>query len=103
VLEGVVRIIAVFGPGAMWFLVFFAALVAVFVLYVGIALFATLRAADEPRGRSDTNCFVTYWGCSVAGTADERRAPRAPRTRASAGLSAGTRHPGYRVHRQGLS
>jgi len=44
VLEGMLRVIAEVGPGAMWFC---AAVVAVFVLYVGVALFATLRASDE--------------------------------------------------------
>jgi hypothetical protein len=47
VLEGLFRLLAELGPGAAWLLVFCAAVVAVFVFYVGIALFATLRATDE--------------------------------------------------------
>jgi len=47
VLQDLLRVLAEFGPGATWFLVFIAAVVAVFVLYIGIALFATLRASDE--------------------------------------------------------
>ena len=42
-----VRVIAEVGPGAAWLMVFFAAVIAVFVMYVGIALFATLCAGDE--------------------------------------------------------
>jgi hypothetical protein len=44
VLEDALRAIAEVGPGAMWFC---AAVIAVFVLYVGVALFATLRAPDD--------------------------------------------------------
>jgi hypothetical protein len=50
-LDALLRIPSEFGPGAMWFLVFIAAVVAVFVLYVGIALFATLCAHDEPQAK----------------------------------------------------
>jgi hypothetical protein len=46
-LESLVRVIAEVGPGATWLMVFIAAVIAVFVLYVGIALFATLRAPDD--------------------------------------------------------
>jgi hypothetical protein len=34
------------GPGVIWVFIFTAAVVAVFVLYTGIALWATLRARD---------------------------------------------------------
>jgi hypothetical protein len=34
------------GHGASWIVMFFAAVVAVFVLYLGIAIWATLRAPD---------------------------------------------------------
>jgi hypothetical protein len=47
VLEEMLRVIAEVGPGAAWIMVFCAAMIAVFVLYIGIALFATLRAGDE--------------------------------------------------------
>lgn len=50
-LEGLLRVPLELGPAAMWLLVFVAAVVAVFVLYVGIALFATLRAPDEPQAK----------------------------------------------------
>lgn len=46
-MESLVRVIAEVGPGATWLMVFIAAVIAVFVLYVGIALFATLRAPDD--------------------------------------------------------
>ena len=34
------------GPGALWIAMFCAVIVAVFVLYIGIAMWATLRALD---------------------------------------------------------
>jgi hypothetical protein len=46
VLEGVLRILAEVGPETTWAIVFSTAFIAVFVLYVGIALVATLRARD---------------------------------------------------------
>lgn len=44
VLEPLLRMLAEVGPSAIWVAKFYAAVVAVFVLYVGIALHATLRA-----------------------------------------------------------
>ena len=35
------------GPAAIWLVIFLAAIIAVFVLYIGIALRAVLRAQDE--------------------------------------------------------
>ena len=37
---------AAIGPSAIWITRFYAAVVAVFVLYIGIAIWATLRAVD---------------------------------------------------------
>ena len=45
-MESLVRVIAEVGPGATWLMAFIATVIAVFVLNVGIALFATLRAPD---------------------------------------------------------
>jgi hypothetical protein len=46
-LDALLRIGAELGPMATWFAMFLAAIVAVFVLYVGIALRAVLCARDE--------------------------------------------------------
>lgn len=43
-LELLVSLSAEVGPAAIWIAIFCAAVVAVFVLYVGIALWAALRA-----------------------------------------------------------
>lgn len=43
-LETLLRLLAELGPEAIWIIAFFAAMVAVFVLYLGIALWAALRA-----------------------------------------------------------
>jgi hypothetical protein len=40
------RVSAAAGPSASWLAKFAAAAIAVFVLYIGIAMWATLRAAD---------------------------------------------------------
>lgn len=40
------RVSAAVGPSATWIAKFCAVVMAVFVLYVGIAIWATLRAAD---------------------------------------------------------
>ena len=45
-LDMLFRLLAEVGPQATWIVFFLAAMVAVFVLYVGIALRATLRAPD---------------------------------------------------------
>jgi hypothetical protein len=46
VLEMLSHLPAEAGPGAIWMARFMALVVAVFVLYLGIALWATLRAHD---------------------------------------------------------
>jgi len=40
------RLLAEVGPEAIWFVAYFACLIGVFVLYLGIAMWATLRARD---------------------------------------------------------
>ncbi len=40
------RLLAAVGPKAVWLAVYFACLVGVFVLYLGIAMWLTLRARD---------------------------------------------------------
>ena len=45
-LDTLLRVPAAVGPSAIWMAKFCAAVVAVFVLYVGIAIWATLHAAD---------------------------------------------------------
>ena len=45
-LAELLRLLAEIGPGVVWVFIFIAAVVAVFVLYIGIALWATLRAKD---------------------------------------------------------
>ncbi len=45
-LAELLRLLAEIGPGAIWVLFFIAAVIAVFVLYVGIALVAALLAKD---------------------------------------------------------
>jgi hypothetical protein len=45
-LTTLLRVSADLGPGAVWIARFFAAVTAVFILYVGIAIWATLHTAD---------------------------------------------------------
>jgi hypothetical protein len=45
-LDVLLRTLTELGPVATWLVIFFAAVVAVFVLYLGIALRAVLHAAD---------------------------------------------------------
>jgi len=40
------RLLAVVGPEAIWIVIFFAAVMAVFVIYIGIAMRATMRTDD---------------------------------------------------------
>jgi hypothetical protein len=47
VLVELLRLLAEISPGAIWVFIFIAGVVAVFVVYVGIALWATLRARDS--------------------------------------------------------
>jgi hypothetical protein len=46
VLDLLLRALADVGPAATWIVAFIAAIVAVFVMYVGITIWATLRASD---------------------------------------------------------
>lgn len=48
-LDELLRVGAELGPVATWLAIFFAAVIGVFVLYVGIALHAVLHASDEPQ------------------------------------------------------
>jgi hypothetical protein len=41
------RLLADVGAAANWIAIFLAAIIAVFVLYLGIALYAVLRASDK--------------------------------------------------------
>lgn len=45
-LDVLLRLGTELGPLAIWFAIFIAVIIAVFVLYVGIALWAVLSAAD---------------------------------------------------------
>jgi hypothetical protein len=54
-MEMLLRLQAELGPAATWIAVFFAAVVAVFVLYVGVAMRAILRASDPEQAR------IRYW------------------------------------------
>jgi hypothetical protein len=47
VLTEFLRLMAALGPQVVWVFIFIAAIVAVFVLYIGIAIWATLRAPDS--------------------------------------------------------
>jgi hypothetical protein len=46
VLAELLRLLAEIGPGAIWVFIFIAAVIAAFVVYVGIALVAALFAND---------------------------------------------------------
>ena len=46
-LDTLFRALAELGPTTKWFVVFFAAIVALFALYVGIAMWAVLKAPDD--------------------------------------------------------
>jgi hypothetical protein len=86
VLDALLRTGAELGPMATWLVIFFAAVVAVFVLYVGIALHAVLRASDEAHNvKFVTWCFVICSTCSTAGSASE--GPNAPAQWQQAGPS----------------
>jgi len=48
-LEVLLRTSAELGPVATWLAIFVAAIIAVFVFYVGVALWAVLRASEQQR------------------------------------------------------
>jgi hypothetical protein len=49
-LKLLLRLAATTGPEAMWIVIFIMGVVAVFVLYIGVAMAATLRAKDPDQG-----------------------------------------------------
>jgi hypothetical protein len=51
VLDVLLRLLADAGPAIRWITIFVAATVAVFVLYIGIAMYATLLARDSQEQR----------------------------------------------------
>jgi hypothetical protein len=51
------RLMAEIGPQVIWVFIFIAAIVAVFVLYVGIALWVTLRTTDPGRQKMSYRAF----------------------------------------------
>ena len=61
-LDALLRLSAEFGPMASWFLIFIAAVVAVFLAYVGIALWALLRATDPEQRQVRYQVFSDLLG-----------------------------------------
>ena len=51
------RLLAAIGPQVIWVCIFIAAMVAVFILYVGIALWVTLCAKDPRRQKISYQVF----------------------------------------------
>lgn len=47
-LAELLRLLAEIDPGVIWVFIFIAVIVAVFVIYVGVALWATLRRPKYP-------------------------------------------------------
>jgi hypothetical protein len=62
VLDTLLRMLAEVGPRAIWLVIFFAAVVAVFVAYVGVALWATLRASDPEQQKLRYQVFRDLLG-----------------------------------------
>jgi hypothetical protein len=88
------RVLAEAGAAASWAAVFIAAIITVFVGYIGIAMYATLRACDDNQRatRSFTTC-CRYLPADGAGDHGHRPAP-APASRQAALLltRAGSTH-----------
>jgi hypothetical protein len=61
-LEMLLRLETEAGPAATWVAMVLAALVAVFVLYVGVAMWATLRASDPERAKACYRVFQDLLG-----------------------------------------
>jgi hypothetical protein len=61
-LEMLLRTLAELGPTARWLAIFFAAVVAVFVVYVGIALHAVLSATDAEQRKVRYEVFKDLLG-----------------------------------------
>ncbi len=57
------RLLAAVGTAANWIAIFFAAIIAVFVLYLGIALYAVLRASDKEQWERRYKVFrdLLHW------------------------------------------
>ena len=51
------RLMAEIGPQVIWVIIFIAAIVATFVLYIGIALWVTLRTKDPRRQKISYQVF----------------------------------------------
>jgi predicted small integral membrane protein len=56
-LDVLLRLSATVGPMAVWIMIFLAAIVAVFVLYIGIAMWAALRARDPEQRQVSYQVF----------------------------------------------
>lgn len=61
-LEILLRLEAEVGPAATWIAIVVVALMAVFVLYVGVAMWATLRASDPERVKACYRVFQDLLG-----------------------------------------
>jgi len=81
VLEFFFRLVAEVGPAANWIMIVLTAVVAVFLLYIGIALWATLRETDPGRQKIAIRSSATCWShFSVEGTGERREATAAGAT-----------------------
>ena len=56
-LAELLRLLAEISPQIIWFLIFIAAVVAIFVLYIGIALWVTLISNDPLQQRVSYQVF----------------------------------------------
>lgn len=56
-LEPLFRLLAEAGPGITWTAICLAALVAVFMFYIGLAMLVTLRAHDPARAKISYQVF----------------------------------------------
>lgn len=56
-LAELLRLLAEIGPGVVWVFIFIAAVIAVFVVYVGIALWAVLCAKDTDQRKA---CYQVF-------------------------------------------
>jgi hypothetical protein len=61
-MEMLFRLQAELGPAATWTAVFFTVVVAVFVLYIGVAMRAILRASDPEQARIRYRVFQDLLG-----------------------------------------
>jgi hypothetical protein len=60
--EVLLRLSAEVGPSAAWAMMFIAAVIAVFVLYVGVAILATLCAKDPEQSKVRYQIFHDLLG-----------------------------------------